>query len=810
VSGRTAIAATIVAAMAVGGVGVVESTAGPVDGQVVSGHTFRLPHGQLGFARVTAKPTAIPKQYRDRLSQADPDKEGGGGATPKVRTGPLLTGPINAPAMSVAVAAAAIEPVIYHRRLIGTPQTTTSEPTSANIADANLVTYNTYAAVMTANGHGPVRFVNPFEMFNQPGGGLCCDQRAYSTTHHGMTRLFWLQLYSAKDYTDTTGDGHGLLKLVVYHNRDELVQQKGFCHINISPAQVGFPPSRSWFDFPQISASNKYLYISAEANQVTGDAPPGQPDPSAHLGSVVMRIPMDEFDSENCDQTPTIQLFQGFGAGFHPSFVKGSAAGDVMYWAFHSLVGGRQALTVVKAPDSAPGASATAYTREITPYTSTDFSVAQSHCEVPPPDGTNPCARLGDTLLAANFDGQHVGWFWHVREGGPGHAFPYVRGARFATSNLALTQEPELSDPNHAIVYPAMAANDPFDTAITAYRIGGGEFPTAITALVDHVTNNWSTIHFTDVHHSTGGSIFNRWGDYQSINRYLGCLRTWGATYGSQNGEGALSNGLLNPRVHWMWLGQAEDGCPDLSMRAVTVKTGIAPDQITVDYTVQNTGSATAGASRTRFYLSRDGSRSPDDLRLPGGSDVHVLHAGKKLDGVAIEDTSSAGAGTFYVIACADDLKAVLEVSEHRDDNCLATGKAITGSLHFGGAEMAGLRSSQADAAPAFNPGDRVRVDLSLRAAAGVKKAAITLGLSATGSARDLTRAGGSTVTLASASGAAKPGKLRRRTVRRTLTIPHGLRHRRQFIVACTTSKPRADRCLASRNPIYVRGAPAP
>ena len=67
------------------------------------------------------------------------------------------------------------------------------------------------------------------------------------------------------------------------------------------------------------------------------------------------------------------------------------------------------------------------------------------------------------------------------------------------------------------------------DTAITAYRIGGGEFPTAMTALVDHFATNWSAVHFTDVHHSNGGAVFDRWGDYQSVNRYLGCLRTWPA-----------------------------------------------------------------------------------------------------------------------------------------------------------------------------------------------------------------------------------------------------------------------------------------
>jgi len=92
---------------------------------------------------------------------------------------------------------------------------------------------------------------------------------------------------------------------------------------------------------------------------------------------------------------------------------------------------------------------------------------------------------------------------------------------------------------------------------------------------------------------------------------------------------------------------------------------------------VKNQGGGRAKASRVRYYLSRDASRNDDDLLLGGGRGVVALVPGAISSGRAsVTIPSSAAAGSYFLLACADDLGAMSEPVE--TNNCKPSTGRVT------------------------------------------------------------------------------------------------------------------------------------
>ena len=86
-----------------------------------------------------------------------------------------------------------------------------------------------------------------------------------------------------------------------------------------------------------------------------------------------------------------------------------------------------------------------------------------------------------------------------------------------------------------------------------------------------------------------------------------------------------------------------------------------------------NQGNARAGASVTKYYLSRDRTRGSHDVLL-GKRSVGRLGPGKHSRGsVTVTVPKATAATTYHVIACADGSRKVAEKRE--GNNCLASGK---------------------------------------------------------------------------------------------------------------------------------------
>ena len=84
---------------------------------------------------------------------------------------------------------------------------------------------------------------------------------------------------------------------------------------------------------------------------------------------------------------------------------------------------------------------------------------------------------------------------------------------------------------------------------------------------------------------------------------------------------------------------------------------------------VLNQGTATAGPSVTRFYLSLRAVRDPADVLLTGGRVLQNLGPGSSSKGtVSVIIPTSTPGGLYYLLACADDLGQVGESNE--TNNC--------------------------------------------------------------------------------------------------------------------------------------------
>ena len=113
---------------------------------------------------------------------------------------------------------------------------------------------------------------------------------------------------------------------------------------------------------------------------------------------------------------------------------------------------------------------------------------------------------------------------------------------------------------------------------------------------------------------------------------------------------------------------------PDLVTSGPSIAAGIVVrgHPFSVATTVRNQGAGGAAASTLRFYLSADTLRGAGDRRLTQVRQVARLAAHAASTGTTrLTPALTTPSGPFYVIACADDLKAVAEKSE--TNNCAAS-----------------------------------------------------------------------------------------------------------------------------------------
>jgi hypothetical protein len=124
---------------------------------------------------------------------------------------------------------------------------------------------------------------------------------------------------------------------------------------------------------------------------------------------------------------------------------------------------------------------------------------------------------------------------------------------------------------------------------------------------------------------------------------------------------------------------------PDLTVSALSSPPSKAEpgDAFTVTATVANRGDATAGASTTAVFLSKDRTKGPGDVRL-ASTTVKALKPGATTRlRTRVTLPRSTKAGTYHVLACADDRARVREARE--SDNCRSSATKVKVSVRLVG-----------------------------------------------------------------------------------------------------------------------------
>src|SRR3569623_1871865 len=208
----------------------------------------------------------------------------------------------------------------------------------------------------------------------------------------------------------------------------------------------------------------------------------------------------------------------------------------------------------------------------------------------------------------------------------------------------------------------------------------------------DTVTNQGSAdagASFTKYYLATGTTP-----QYLLGNRAVGAIVVGGTDSGTSGRVSQVAESNENNNCTASAGSVTVDG-PDLTETNVSVSPSTinaATGTLTVTDTVNNVGTAAAGASVTRWFLSPDNVKDPSDVFIRNcvngnptpGRNVGTISAGGNSTGSAstsplcVRDATGLhppASGTYYVIACADSTNAVGETVE--TNNCAASSNTV-------------------------------------------------------------------------------------------------------------------------------------
>ncbi len=467
-------------------------------------------------------------------------------------------------------------------------------------------------------------------------GGFCCDQVVLSKADGTHSLIFWLLQYRPDTNSIAVAEGKGDLDQA----------NPTFCLYDFSAQDFGFANGVE-LDFNEMVYSNEWLYVSSNVYNIAS---------GAALGAVLWRMELDDF--AGCNPVTTESMTDDD----HQSFALTLGAGSTMYWGSqHGSL--NKKIRIFRVADSSTDVNYNTKTIDSFPSSGRGEAVCTA------PDGNDPCQRFDSRIVGAWTSNGQIGFMWTAAAGG-GYEFPHVRVAIFATSDRSLISEPYIWNAENAWVYPSVGVNANGDVAGTVYKMGGGHNPKAYAFIWDDVSGDPAPWEVHSIRFSDDAPNDDEWGDYGRTHYYDNCRNTWLATVYALRGGGDEDDSEHRS----VWFGRERDGCADLLIDSVgvfpfTLETG---DFLLYGGVTWNIGSGTADASTTRFYLSTDEVQDAGDFLLTDVDSVPALAAGDD-DNIITGETIGSGvaSGTYYVIACADDLAVAAEITQ--TNNCLAS-----------------------------------------------------------------------------------------------------------------------------------------
>jgi CARDB protein len=497
--------------------------------------------------------------------------------------------------------------------------------------------YNSYAN--TSSDNGLTFDTEPLDpTADELYGGFCCDQVAYAVDRGDHSLVLWLIQY----WYDASAQRNAL-KLRLFRDRAAL-SKSDTCTWNFEPQRNFKLDDKLWLDFNQVSHTSGYLYITTNVRDAGKD--------DLRVGALIFRIALSDLDDDDCHID--YQYWCEWG-NMYISPVQN--AGSTMYLATHVFIESDK-LRIYSVADSSDELEKK--DKDIDSYRDN-----VGLCLVP--DGQNPCGYQHGGRMSGFRSGNTIGWLW-MGDQDNDFPFPHVRVAVFETGTLDKIVEHQIWSRDFAWQLPTIGVNDKGYLGVLLYAMGVGRFP-RVQGFIRTDPRNWSGIQMNSVAESTTGAGY--WGDYGSVRAYGNCPGTFlGSAYTS---EGSVKKGRL------VWFGREGDGCPDLTVTALlAIPTRVARGQtLSINQVTRNIGSASAGVSTTRFYLSRDSGKSVDDILLGAETAVPALMANASVTGpVAVAVIPMSAPGAYHLLACADDRATVAEITD--TNNCYVAAEMIT------------------------------------------------------------------------------------------------------------------------------------
>ena len=379
-----------------------------------------------------------------------------------------------------------------------------SEPSVAVRGREILYTGNWYAALSTDAG-ATFSYVNPSTALPKiPNRPWCCDQVVLYDARHDL--MIWFVQYGIDDTGDTE-------RLAVAQGNDISSQQWRF--YDFTPQSIG-GWNQEWLDFPDLVATNNYLYLTMNAYTVQN---------SEFTRSVIMRIPLDK-----------LQTYQGFSYDYYDSqedFTLRATPGatSTMYFADHP---NKTILRVFTWPEGS--GTINGATIPIQPWVNEARSA-------PGPDKLDWLGRTDPRITAAWLSGNTIGFAW---TSAPDRNFPFqhVRVAILDKDTKEIISQPHIWSPGYAYAYPAAAPNADGRVGLSIFYGGGSQYPSHAVGVLDATSSKWELINTAS---GTNGPASNRWGDFLTVRRDETNPKTWIATGYSLQGGTATTN--VEPRL---------------------------------------------------------------------------------------------------------------------------------------------------------------------------------------------------------------------------------------------------------------------
>lgn len=410
---------------------------------------------------------------------------------------------------------------------------------SANTAVSYSTDYGkTFTTVNLTKAAGFKDLLRPgrSDFFPESDGGLCCDQVLQYIPSRQM--FVWLLQYRSPNIVVGGVSQRGQNRLrIAYAKAGDLATIRfmdAWRWFDITPTTLGDTLATDWFDYPDMSFSQDWLYISVRHGFWNAGL-----NPSGNvIGQQVWTgrrwfVRASLSDMANLVASPALVYYEAFGTALKDARIAQSPSG-VMYFADQKST---SQLTIFVDPDTSPDVPA----GKDVDVTSFCASTALNACDysVNAPDSLNwnvaPHGVLGATYVAPPValcppEGcptptRFVYFAFDAgrnNAAGVGRPFPYIRVVKIDADKIERVSEKDIFNANHAYATPGLTwrPGSNFDDVAMTLAFGGGTLfaDNAVGFLNEQevFATTQSTVTQTD---NTGAV---RYGDYFDVRNAIG------------------------------------------------------------------------------------------------------------------------------------------------------------------------------------------------------------------------------------------------------------------------------------------------